>query len=45
MGKLNSTTLQIYDRVLDDILLEKIAEQGLLPTEADLAAQFGASQP
>jgi GntR family transcriptional regulator, arabinose operon transcriptional repressor len=41
---MNATTVRIYDRILDDILLGKVPEKALLPTEVDLAAQFGASR-
>ena len=41
---MNSTTLAIYDHVLNDILQGTVAEGGLLPTEMELAARFGVSR-
>lgn len=41
---MNSATLRIYDHLLHGILQGKAGQDGRLPTESDLAAQFGASR-
>ena len=41
---MNQPALRIYDFVLDRILLGKSAEGDLLPTQEDLASQFGVSR-
>ena len=41
---MDSSALQIYDLVLDDILEGRVSQDGLLPTEVDLAARFGVSR-